>query len=517
MSQKSLRFKFLRCLVLCVGLIANPSSLMAQVAVLADEPTDIPDSDYGLDPVEVEEIDPSASTIPQSGELTFEFITPEDTDLNDTDTAINANPEDPNSVIIQEADIEQREISQSKKSKKKSKKSKKFKKQSKKFKRKSKKFKKGKKFKKYCSLFFEGTVNKGTEFTAAGNFSSATLIQVFDDKDSYLSGSSAIQTIEYSTASTEVVSVGDQIGSLTVKTSQTEQLTFQYLSTEDTDYTDVVIANTTKGYGAVSGVVDGNDEAYIVVSDGRRGKKCKKFKRVRKCKKGKKLAIQGDMIAGGKYIESVDCSSDTLVQIFDDAPEFIYPDVRKSYWASRFIYRLSSLQIVQGFPDRDFLPESAITQAQYAAIVSKAFNVSRVRQAAFVESIPIDYWAHGNLQTAYAMGFIDITSRNFRVDQQLTKLSVLTSIAKGLGYTQITSGRSVEEILSIFSDANTIPSSDRVYIAALVEKGMLVNYPNVKTLNLNRVISRAETCALIHQALVGLGEFESISSDFIAQ
>lgn len=507
MSQKSLRFKFLRCLVLCVGFMTSPGSLMTQVAVLANEPTDLPDSDYGVDPVEIEEIDQGDRTNPQSRELTFEFLPPEEADLNDTDTAINANPEDPNSTVIQEADIEQREISQSKKSKKKSKK----------FKKKSKKFKKGKKFKKYCSLFFEGTVQKGTEFTAAGNFSSATLIQVFDDKDSYLSGSSAIQTIEYSTASTEVVSVGDQIGSLTVKTSQTRQLTFQYLSTEDTDYTDVVIANTTKGYGAVSGVIDADDEAYIVVSDGRRGKKCKKFKRVRKCKKGKKLAIQGNIIAGGKYIESVDCSSDTLVQIFDDAPEFIFPDVRKNYWASRFIYRLSSLQIVQGFPDRDFLPESAITQAQYAAIVSKAFNVSRVRKATFVESIARDYWAHGDLQTAYAMGFIDITSSNFNVNQRLTKLSVLTSIAKGLGYTQITSGRSVEQILSIFSDANTIPASDRVYIAALVEKGMLVNYPNVNTLNINRVISRAETCALVHQALVGLGEIEGISSDYIAQ
>jgi hypothetical protein len=475
---------------------------MAQIVMLqANELTDIPETDYGIDPVEVED-----RTLPESRELTFQFLTPQSADLTDTDTAITANTENENGPAISQGNIDQQKISQNKKSKKKSKKAKK-----------SKKFKKGKKFKKYCSLFFEGTVTRGSEFTATGNFSSATLIQVFDDEAAYLSGSSAIQTIEYSTASSEVVSVGDQIGSLTVKTTQTQQLTFQYLSTTDTNYTDVVIAQSTKGYGAVSGVVDADGESYIVVSDGKRGKKCKKFKRVRKCKKGANLSIQGNIAAGGNFVEAVDCSSDKLVQIFDDAPDFIFPDVRKSYWASPFIYRLSSLQIIEGFPDRDFLPETGITQAQFAAIVSKAFNVSRVRQATVVESIPRDYWAHGDLQTAYSMGFIDITSSSFNVAQRLTKLDVLTSIAKGLGYTQITSGRNVEQILSVFSDGNTIPASDRIYIAALAEKGILVNYPNVNTLNVNQVISRAETCAIVHQALVGLGQLEGISSNYIAQ
>ncbi len=499
MSKTSSQFKFLRCLVLCIGFIASPSSVLAQIAGLqANELTDIPDNDYEVDSVEIEENSPSDRPLSESGELTFEFITPQSTDSTDTDTAIDTKTESEDGIVIDQDNTDQ-QIAQ------------------KKSKKKSKKFKKGKKFKKYCSLFFEGKVTKGAEFTATGNFSSATLIQVFDDEAAYLSGASAIQTIEYSTASTEVISVGDQIGSLSVKTSQTEQLTFQYLSATDTDYTDVVIGQTDKGYGAVSGIVDADDESYVVVSDGRKGKKCKKFKRVRKCKKGAKLAVQGNIAAGGEFIEAVDCSSDTLVQIFDDAPEFIFPDVRKSYWASRFIYRLSSLQIVQGFPDRDFLPEAGITQAQFAAIVSNAFNVSRIRQATVVESISRDYWAHGYLQNAYSMGFIDITSNNFNVGQRLTKLNVLTSIAKGLGYTQITSGRSVEDILSIFSDGNNIPASDRIYIAALVEKGILVNYPNLNTLNINQVISRAETCAIVHQALVSMGQFESISSDYIAQ
>ena len=488
MSNKSSRFKFLRCLVLCVGFIASPSSVMAQFAILqSNELNDISDINYDVESAEIEEISYSDRISPQSNELTFQFLT----DSTETKKAILSNEDD----LIAQANTK-------KKSKKKSKK--------------SKKFKKGKKFKKYCNAFFEGTVIKGSEFTATGDFDSATLIQIFDDEAAYLSGSSAIQTIEYSTSSTEIISVGDQIGSVTVKTTQNNQLTFEYLSTTDTDYGDVVVSQT-GGYGAITGVVDGDDESYIVVSNGRRGKKCKKFKKARKCKKGSNVFVQGDITAGGRFIETIDCSSDTLIQIFDDAPDYIFPDVSKTYWASFFIYRLSSLNIIQGFPDRDFLPESGITQAQFAAIISKAFNVRRIRSASVIENISRNYWAHGFLQNAYSMGFIDITTTSFNVNQRLTKLSVLTSIAKGLGYTQITSGRSIDDILSVFNDASSIPSGDRMYIAALVDRGILINYPNIRTLNINQVMSRAETCAVIHQALVSMGEFDGIASDYIVR
>lgn len=496
MSQPSSRFKFLRCLVLCVGFVASPTSVMAQIAALpSGELADIPDADYGINPIEAEETGHSDRTLPGSRELTFQFLPPQDTDSSRPDPAVTANTDNQDNILVAQAN--------------------------KKAKQASKKFKKGKKFKEYCSLYYEGIVSRGSEFTAVGNFSSATLIQVFDSEAAYLSGASAIQTIEYSTASAEVISVGDQIGSLTVKSTQAEQLTFQYLSATDANYTDVSLVQTTEGYGAVSGIVDADNESYIVVSDGRRGKKCKKFKRVRQCKKGGKkganLFVQGNIAAGGNFIEPVDCSSATLIQIFDNAPDYIFTDVRKSFWASRYIYRLSSLQIVEGFPDGAFRPEAGITQAQFAAIVSKSFNVSRVRQVTVVETISRDYWAYGDLQSAYSMGFIDITSSSFSVEQRLTKLDVLTSIARGLGYTQVTSGRSVDDILSVFSDANTIPASDRIYIAALVEKGILVNYPNVNTLNINQVVSRAETCALVHQALVSLGQIEGISSEYVAQ
>ncbi|NJN21418.1 MAG: S-layer homology domain-containing protein [Leptolyngbya sp. RL_3_1] len=65
------------------------------------------------------------------------------------------------------------------------------------------------------------------------------------------------------------------------------------------------------------------------------------------------------------------------------------------------------------------------------------------------------------------------------------------------------------------TDANTIPSQYRAYIAALVQRGVLVNYPNVSTLNLTQVISRGEACGLVYQALASLGLVEGISSSYL--
>jgi hypothetical protein len=369
----------------------------------------------------------------------------------------------------------------------------------------------------YCTVFFQGVVSSGTAFTAVGSFSSSTLIEIFDDEAAYRSGSSVLQTIEYHASSSQLFSAGDQFGSLTLTNYQDRELTFQYLSTTDTNYTDTVI-HQTGNQAVVNGILDDDNEVYIVVIDGKGGNKCRTFKQYQQCKgsnhKGVMTIAPG--IAPGNGVLQ-DCSSETLVHIFDNDTQVVFTDVSTSYWASTFIYRLVTIQVIQGFPGGIFRPEDTLTNAQFAAILSSAFHSSSVRQSVTIRNVSSSYWAYSAIQQAYSMGFIDIRDNTFNVDQNLTKLDVLVAIAKGLGYTQVSSGRSVDDILVGFTDTNAIPSEYRSYIAALIEKGVLVNYPNVSTLNLDQPISRAETCALVYQALVSLGQVESVDSAYIAQ
>ena len=506
MPNTSSRFKFLRCLVLCLGFATGPANVMAQVVTLeSSEFNDTPDANLVEDAGESSKQKIRESLgIAKPKELTFEYLSPDNSNHNNVvaDEASNKAsiglPDDGDEAYNIVADAKGGKRKRAKK---------------------HKKFKRAKKGKGYCNVFFQGTITKGAEFKAVGDFSSATLIQIFDDEAEYQSGGYVLQTIEYSSSSVQSISVGDQLGSLTIKDYQTRELTFEYLSFSDSNYTDVVTSQT--GEYSIIGIPDDDDNAYIVVSDAKGGKGCKKFKKYKKGGKGGKRGKRGSIpfeqttTTNSDSTSASNSRSETLIQIFENDNQPIFADVRRNYWASNFIYRLASIKVIEGFPGADFQPDANLTQAQFATIVSKAFNVPSVREVIPIGNLSRSYWAYNSIQKAHSMGFIEISNNTFNPDRYLTKLDVLVAIAKGLGYTQVSSNRSVNDILNIFTDGNTIPAEYRGYIATLVEKGVLVNYPNTKTLNLTQVISRAETSALVHQALVSLGQIERINSNYI--
>lgn len=192
-----------------------------------------------------------------------------------------------------------------------------------------------------------------------------------------------------------------------------------------------------------------------------------------------------------------------------------YTDLGSNYWASDFIYRLSAIQVVSGFPDDEFRPSAVLTKAQYAAMIAQAFDMPATRQLVSIRNLSRSYWAYEAIQTAYSMGFLDLDNGSINVDSGMTRLDMLVMLAQGLNITEVSSEQTIDEILSIFDDADEIPTQYRVVIAALVERGILVNYPQVRSLNLTQVVSRSEACAFMYQTLAYLGRVESIQSNYI--
>ena len=102
------------------------------------------------------------------------------------------------------------------------------------------------------------------------------------------------------------------------------------------------------------------------------------------------------------------------------------------------------------------------------------------------------------------MGFFTtLGSREFNPTQKLTRLDVLITLAKGLNY-RVTG--STANILSAYSDASSIRSEHRDFIAALTENKVIINYPNKKLLKPKKVATRAEISALLYRAMVSSGE-----------
>ena len=190
-----------------------------------------------------------------------------------------------------------------------------------------------------------------------------------------------------------------------------------------------------------------------------------------------------------------------------------FPDVPSSYWASGFIQALVNRGVIAGFPDGSFRPEEPVTRAQFAAIVSKAFNRQPVRQPVQFTDIPAGFWATNAIQAAYTTGFLAGYPGNaFRPNENIPRAQVLVSLANGLNYAAT---GTADSVLVAYNDAASIPDYARPSIAAATQRQIVVNYPDVRTLNPNQAATRAEVAAFVYQALVSAGQVSAINSPYI--
>lgn len=190
-----------------------------------------------------------------------------------------------------------------------------------------------------------------------------------------------------------------------------------------------------------------------------------------------------------------------------------FSDVSSSYWAAGFIQELSARGVIKGFPDGSFRPDEAVTRAQFAAMVSKAFSVAQIRGTASFSDVSTTYWGYQAIQSAYSTGFLTgYPNGTFGPNENIPRAQVLVSLANGLRYT--TEGNT-NTVLSIYNDADSIPTYARDSIAAATVRKMVVNYPSLNQLNPNRVATRAEVAAFIYQALNSAGQTAAIASPYI--
>ncbi|MDZ8185887.1 MAG: S-layer homology domain-containing protein [Nostoc sp. ChiSLP02] len=190
-----------------------------------------------------------------------------------------------------------------------------------------------------------------------------------------------------------------------------------------------------------------------------------------------------------------------------------FSDISSDYWAKNFISELAAMEILEGFPDGTFRPEVPVTRAQFAAMLQKAFKKGKIRQALAFKDVSNYHWAYNAISDVYQMGFLNAEiGKDFNPNESLSRLDILVALARGLNYQ---SSSSTDTILSVYSDATDIPGEYRSLIAALTQRNIVVNYPNVNLLNAERIATRAEVSALLYQALYSTGELANISSEYV--
>lgn len=194
-------------------------------------------------------------------------------------------------------------------------------------------------------------------------------------------------------------------------------------------------------------------------------------------------------------------------------------DVSSDYWARPFIQALADNNVITGFPDGSFRPNQGVTRAEFAALIQKAFpNQNRVRQlsAGGFKDVPAGYWAASAIQNAYETGFLAGYPGNvFRPSEQIPKVQAIVAITNGLGLTASTTGAS-SDLNTYYTDASAIPNYAVSSVTIATQSNIVVNYPDVRQLNPQQPLTRAEAAALLYQALARQGRVQPIASNLPA-
>jgi hypothetical protein len=186
-------------------------------------------------------------------------------------------------------------------------------------------------------------------------------------------------------------------------------------------------------------------------------------------------------------------------------------------WAEPFIKVLVEKGIIAGYPDGTFRPDQPVNRAEFAALLTKAFDLTPTREASTFRDVPKKFWGASVIDKAYRAGFLaGYPNKTFGPKQNILRIESLVSISTG---SKLQADGSPAKVDELFTDAGQVPAFGRDALIAATQKCVTVSvsYPEGKTFNPNGVSTRADVAAFIHQALVASGKLTALAGDSPAQ
>lgn len=206
-------------------------------------------------------------------------------------------------------------------------------------------------------------------------------------------------------------------------------------------------------------------------------------------------------------------TASTVLEASREAVQFA--DVPDDYWAKPYIDSLSERLVIDGISDDSFAPEQPVTRAQLASAIAQAFPLSEEEAAIAFSDIEPDYWALGAIDKAVKGGFMNgFPDETFQPTLEVPRVQVLAALVTGL---KSALPDDAEAILGRYGDADQIPSWAAGQIAAATQSNIVVNYPNLDTLNPDQPATRAEVAAMIYQALAAQGRVETVDGEYVVK
>lgn len=183
-----------------------------------------------------------------------------------------------------------------------------------------------------------------------------------------------------------------------------------------------------------------------------------------------------------------------------------FEDVPSGFWAGCDINKLTSNNIIAGYPDRTFKPNLPISRAEMATVIVKGFNLNdkMTCPSKCFKDVPRSHWANSIINKAVSNGMMaGYPSGMFKPSQPVSRAEALTILSKGINCPM--DDCKAQQILSKYCDACAVPSWAVIPIAKALEAGATTCSPQPNLIAPNKDASRAEIASMLENVRVAIG------------
>jgi len=196
----------------------------------------------------------------------------------------------------------------------------------------------------------------------------------------------------------------------------------------------------------------------------------------------------------GKNLVTVSASNseETVVQKLKLLRLLSFSDVTRGFWAQEEIENCATIGLVQGFPDRTFKPNKALTRAELATLIVRARKIPLPDVTGKVfKDMPKTHWAAPYILAAKKEGLVKgYPDGTFRPNRMITRAEGVTVFARSDG---------LEEDVDMW-EPPFMDLSPRHWAARMVSSAYnadLLEYLDGKDFKANSKLARAEAVVIL--------------------
>ncbi|MFD0680627.1 MULTISPECIES: S-layer homology domain-containing protein [unclassified Paenibacillus] len=169
------------------------------------------------------------------------------------------------------------------------------------------------------------------------------------------------------------------------------------------------------------------------------------------------------------------------------------------HWAKSDIDLLASKLVVDGTTATSFAPQSPITRAEFATLLTRALGLNEGNSTAYSDVSANDWYA-GSVSAASKAGLVaGFEDGSFRPSANITREQMAVMVSRAIGL----AGKKVDsdaKALAVFTDSKAINSWASSAVAQSVNAG-IINGKSADAFMPNEHASRAEAAVMLKRLL----------------